>query len=88
MGRHRARHSNGIFIVFQTILRFILNGFTGVFFVHIGCHATALNHKVFNHTMENHTIIKTVFHILFKISSRNRGFFVIQLNANHAFICG
>ena len=82
----RARHGNRVFFVAQTVAGFVLNAVARVFFVHVFRHAAALNHEAGNHAVENHAVIKAIFHILLEIGGGNRGFFMVQFQCNHAEI--
>ena len=82
------RHGDGVFVVFQAVLRFVLNAVAGGFFAHIRGHAAALYHESFDDAVENHAVVKAVFNVLFEVGGSNRGFFVIQFEGNHAFVGG
>ena len=88
MRRHGTCHRDGVFVVFQAVLRFVLDGFAGFFFFHVGGHATALDHEVGDHAVKNHAVVEAVFNVLFEVGGGNRGFFVIQLEGDHAFVGG
>ena len=86
MRRLGARHRHGVFIVFQAVLRFVLNRLAGGFFVHVFIHAAALNHKAFDNAVENHAVVKAVFHILLEVGRGKGRFFMVELDADGAEI--
>ena len=79
-----ARHGEGVFVVFQAVLRFVFNRGAGGLFLHVFVHAAALNHEAFNHTVENKAVVETVFHVLFEVGGGFGGFFVVELDADGA----
>ena len=79
-----ARHGDGVFVVFQAVLRFVLDWIAGGFFAHVFVHAAALDHKSFDNAVENQAVVKAVFHILLEVGGGNRGFFVVELDADGA----
>lgn len=71
----RARHGNAVCNVLQTVLRFVLDGRTCRFLVHVSREAAALDHESVDDTMKDGAVVVTVFDILQKIGNGfRRGF--------------
>ncbi len=85
MWSRRTCHSQCATLIFQAIVRLILNFALVWLFAHVGIHATALNHEVRDNAVENSAIIKTVLYIGNEVFSRNRCIFSIQFDGDVAF---
>ena len=82
MGVVGTRHGQSANIVGQTVVRFIFNGITGGFFLHVGVHTATLDHKAGNNTVENSAVVKTVAGVLQVVGRRGGGVGKIQFNGD------
>ena len=73
-------HGDGITVISQAIISFVLDGALGGFLIHIGVEAAALNHEGGDDPMEDGAVIKAALDILQKIGHRDRGLLRIQLH--------
>ncbi|SKN89649.1 Uncharacterised protein [Mycobacteroides abscessus subsp. massiliense] len=86
VGIGSTRHGDGVFLVRQTVGRFVLNRIAGFFFVHVFIHAAALNHEAFNDAVEDYAVVEAVFNVLLEVFSSNGGFVEIEFDFDVAFV--
>ncbi len=84
IGHVGAGHGDGVVVVLQAVVGFVLDGGVGGLLAHAGLEAAALNHEVVNHAMENGVAVKTGVHVVEEVLDGDGGFFGIQLQGDDA----
>ncbi len=82
----RARHGQRAAIVFQSIVRLILDRSLGRLLSHSRFKSAALNHESLDNAMKNRVVVEARATIGQKVLDRSRGFFIESLYNNVAVI--
>jgi hypothetical protein len=85
VGRLCACHRQGVLVIFQTVVGFVLNGCIGMLLFHVGLKAATLNHEAGNDAVKNGVVVVTLVHIVQKVLSAQRRFFSVEFNEDDAF---
>ena len=82
--RHRAYHGDGVNIVFQAVVGFVLD-FAGCgLLLHASGKATALNHEARNDAVKYGAVVMLFFDVFQKVGHGNGGFFCVELKRDGA----
>ena len=80
-----ARHGQGVLVVFQAVVSFVLNGRVTLLLFHVGVKAATLHHEARNDSVEDGVVVVTFFDVMQKVFSAQGRFFGIQFNKDDAF---
>ena len=61
------RHRNGAALIFQAVVRFVIDGGLSRLLFHVGGKSAALNHKIVNDSMENRAVVEATIRVRQKI---------------------
>ena len=82
----RTSHGDGVLVVTKTVIGFIFDRFAGLFLLHPGLKAAALNHETGNNTVKDRVVVEAIADVLFEIFARCRSMFVIEFDINDAVV--
>src|SRR5690606_25638010 len=82
----RTGHGNGVAIVLQTIVGFVLNRLTRFLLLHAGFETAALDHEIIDDAVEDRAVVEAFANVLQKVGSGLGGFFGVELNDDFAMV--
>ncbi len=79
-----ARHGDGVVVVFEPVVGFVLDRLVTVFLAHAGLETAALHHEAWNDAVKNGVVVVTFVHIVQEVLGALGGLFTVEFEGDDA----